>query len=279
MPELPEVETVRRTLLPIVGSKVRSLWTSGKPLHMNRPVDCRGVERATVGGTFEAVRRIGKFLLLDFAGRPQSLVVHLGMTGRLRVVEARAPRPTHTHLIWSLSGRRELRYTDARRFGQVLICERDNERAHPALENLGIDPLVEDFSGELLYEAARGRKTAVKSLLLDQSVLAGIGNIYASEALWRAKISPTVRASRLTRLRALALGRAVVEVLDHALTHGGTSLRDFVDADGSQGEHSAYLWVYGRAGQSCRRRGCNTAIRRKLIQGRATFYCPRCQHS
>lgn len=279
MPELPEVETVRRTLLPIVGGRVSNLWTSGMPLHMNRPVDAKGVERATVGARFEAVRRIGKFVVFDFTRRSSSLAVHLGMTGRLRLVPARSPRAIHTHLVWSVSGGRQLRFSDIRRFGQVLVCERGNERAHPALAKLGVDPLADDLTGLELYESGHRRTVAVKALLLDQSVLAGVGNIYASEALWSAKVRPTLRANRLSKPRARRLCRAVVAVLEHALTHGGTSLRDFVDADGTRGEHSEYLRVYGRTGQPCPRRGCKALIRRKLIQGRATFYCPRCQHS
>lgn len=279
MPELPEVETVRRTLEPVVGAVVESVWSSGKPLHMNRPVDTRAIRRAAVGGRFESVRRIGKYLLLDFVDRPRSLVVHLGMTGRLRLVAGKAERAPHTHLVWSLAGGRQMRYSDIRRFGQVLVCDRDDERAHPALSKLGVDPLVDELSGDELYDSLRRRTIAVKALLLDQSVLAGVGNIYASEALWRAQIRPTVRANRLSKPRARALQRAVVDVLEHALTHGGTSLRDFVDADGTQGEHSEYLQVYDREGAVCPRRGCKGLIRRKVIQGRATFYCPRCQHS
>ncbi|WP_428268430.1 bifunctional DNA-formamidopyrimidine glycosylase/DNA-(apurinic or apyrimidinic site) lyase [Haliangium sp.] len=279
MPELPEVETVRLTLAPAIGAKVASTWTSGLPLRLNQPVPAVAIEAAAAGRRIEDVRRVGKYLLIDFAAGPRSLLVHLGMSGRLRLMSAASPLPPHTHVILTLGGRprRELRFSDPRRFGVVDLVERGRERDHPALARLGVDPLVGELTGDLLYDATRGLRRAIKLVLLDQHVIAGVGNIYASEALWRARVRPTLAAGRLSRPRALVLAEAVREVLAHALDHGGTSLRDFVNADGHEGQHAHYLHVYDRAGEVCVRPGCGRVIRRTVLQGRVTFHCPGCQ--
>jgi formamidopyrimidine-DNA glycosylase len=272
VPELPEVETVRRTLAPIVGIQIRSVWTSGKGLHMARKPP-RAALRALVGSRIEALRRHGKYLLID-TSTPRSILFHLGMSGRLRVQEAREPRVPHTHVVIGL-GARELRYVDPRRFGQCDVFERAAPHDHDGLALLGRDPLVDGVDGRELHAAARARHVTLKALVLDQRVLAGMGNIYASEALWRARLRPAMRSSRLSAIAATRLAAAIREVLDRALVHNGTSLRDFVDADGAEGSNADYLWVYGRAGEACPR--CKNAIRRAVHQGRATFYCPTCQ--
>jgi formamidopyrimidine-DNA glycosylase len=273
MPELPEVETVRRTLAPAIGATVAAAWDSGKGLHMHRKPP-RARLRALVGARLDAIRRHGKYLLLDF-DRGRTLLVHLGMTGRLLVVARGTPRAKHTHVVLSLADGRELRFVDARRFGQIDVLERAKEAAHPALAALGPDPLVHGIDAAALHARAKGRATTLKAFILDQSVLAGVGNIYASEALWRAKLRPGARARTLTAATTARLAEAIHEVLEHALTKGGTSLRDFVDASGTEGENAEYLWVYGRAGEPCPR--CQTKIRRTVHQGRATYYCPTCQ--
>lgn len=277
MPELPEVETVRRTLTPILGADIARVWGSGLPLRLGRPVDLARIQRVSRGARVEALRRWGKYLLIDLRDREDSLLVHLGMSGRLRIDPAAAPRAKHTHLAWTLADGRELRFSDPRRFGQVDLVRRGDERAHPALARLGIDPLSGALTGAFLHERARGRRRTLKAFLLDQHVIAGIGNIYASEALWQAKLHPTRTADRLTRPAADRLAAAVIEVLDRALNHGGTSLRDFVAADGASGDHAHYLWVYDRAGAPCPRPDCDGTIRRAVQHGRATFFCPRCQ--
>jgi len=286
MPELPEVETVRRTLAPLVGKVIASSWGSGKPLHMNRPVPYEAIARYAVTTTIRAIRRHGKYLLLDLAARrgpSQVLLVHLGMTGRLRIHAVGEPRGVHTHLVLGLREpskrkiRHELRYTDIRRFGQLDLVTAGAEAAHPALRVLGRDPLVEPLDGSFIHSHARQSGQAIKSFLLNQRIISGLGNIYASEALWLARIRPTLRARKLSRPRAALLAEAVTQVLHHALTHGGTSLKDFVAADGAQGSHSDYLQVYGRGGEPCRRNTCKGTIRRTVIQGRATFHCPKCQ--
>ncbi len=267
MPELPEVETVRRTLAPIVGARITGAWTSGKGLHMNRRPP-RARLRALAGATITGLRRHGKYLLVDTDG-PSSILFHLGMTGRLRIHARRDPRARHTHVIVQL-GRRELRFTDPRRFGLCDVVARDH-----VLVDLGPDPLVHGIDATALHDAARGRTVTLKAFVLDQSVIAGVGNIYASEALWRARLRPSLRAKRLTATAAKRLGAAVGGVLADALANNGTTLRDFVDADGERGDNSEYLDVYGRAGEPCPR--CKTTIRRAVHQGRATYYCPTCQ--
>jgi formamidopyrimidine-DNA glycosylase len=273
MPELPEVETVRQTLAPAIGSKVVAVWDSGKGLHMRRKPP-RARLRRLVGARLTGVRRHGKYLLVDFDSG-DTLLVHLGMTGRLLIVPEATPRPKHAHLVLWLDDGRELRFVDARRFGQLDVLARDAEAKHPALAALGPDPLVHGIDVAALLARAKKRHAPLKAFVLDQSVLAGVGNIYASEALWRAQLRPTMRANKLDARRAARLADAIREVLHHALDHGGTSLRDFVDADGAAGENAEYLWVYGRAGEPCPR--CGNAIRRAVHQGRATYYCPTCQ--
>jgi formamidopyrimidine-DNA glycosylase len=272
VPELPEVETVRRTLKPAVGARIAAVWDSGMGLHMARKPP-RAALRKLVGSKIVGVRRIGKYLLVDTDGA-KTVLVHLGMTGRLRIHKPGEPRANHTHVVFDL-GDRELRFSDPRRFGQVDVVTRATEREHPALAILGPDPLTDGIDDAAFHARAKGKRATLKAFVLDQSVLAGVGNIYASEALWRAKLRPTTRAHRLTVEGAKRLAAAIREVLEHALTKGGTSLRDFVDADGAEGENAEYLWVYGRAGEPCLR--CKATIRRSVLQGRATYYCPTCQ--
>lgn len=286
MPELPEVETVRRTLAPAIGQVITSTWGSGKPLHMNRPVPYQAIDRFASRATIRDIRRHGKYLMLDLERRGSPahvLLVHLGMTGRLRIHPAGAARGKHTHLVLGLRApgtRRvshELRYADIRRFGQLDLVTATAEAEHPALRILGRDPLVDPLDGAFVHEHACNSGQTLKAFLLNQRIIAGIGNIYASEALWIARIRPTLRARQLSRPRAATLAAAVTQVLNHALTHGGTSLKDFVAADGAQGSHSDYLQVYGRDGAPCPRNSCKGTVRRTVIQGRATFHCPRCQ--
>jgi formamidopyrimidine-DNA glycosylase len=272
MPELPEVETVRRTLSPAVGAVITSVWDSGKGLHMQRKPP-RAKLKKLVGARITGVRRHGKYLLIDTDG-PRSLLAHLGMTGRLRIHAKGEPRADHTHVVFEL-GDRELRFVDARRFGQIDVVTRAVEREHPSLAALGPDALEDGVDARALFARSRGKQAQLKAFVLDQSVIAGVGNIYASEALWRAKIRPTMRAHRLTLARTKLLAAAIREVIEHALDNGGTTLSDFVDADGTKGENADYLWVYDRAGQPCLR--CKTSIRRSVLQGRATYYCPTCQ--
>ena len=272
MPELPEVETVRRTLTPAIGGTILSVWDSAQGLHMKRKPP-RAALKKLVGTTITGVRRHGKYLLVDTDG-PSSLLVHLGMTGRFRINQKDDPRAKHTHLVLDL-GTRELRFSDPRRFGQLDVVTRAKEREHPALSILGPDPIVDGIDVTAFHARAKGKKAMLKAFVLDQSVLAGVGNIYASEALWRAKLRPTTRAHRLTLARAKVLAAAILEVLNHALEKGGTTLSDFVDANGYAGGNAEYLWVYDRKGEPCPR--CKAPIKRSVLQGRATYFCPTCQ--
>ena len=272
MPELPEVETVRRTLAPAVGGRISSVWTSGKGLHMARKPPAARLERL-IGARITAIRRHGKYLLLD-TDRDEAILVHLGMTGRLRLHRRSDARSAHTHVVLGL-GRRELRFVDARRFGQVDVVAHGQERAHAGLGLLGPDALDKAIDVAELLARARNKRTTLKAFVLDQRVIAGVGNIYASEALWRARLRPTMRTHKLTAAAAGRLAAAIREVLERALDNGGTTLSDFVDADGTAGEHADYLWVYDREGRPCPR--CGTAIKRSVLQGRATYCCPTCQ--
>jgi formamidopyrimidine-DNA glycosylase len=260
MPELPEVETVRLTLLPAVGARIAKVWDSGLGLHMKRKPP-RAKLKKLVGAEITALRRIGKYLLVD-TDTSYSLLVHLGMTGRFRLQMGAEPRPPHTHLVLSL-GDRELRFADARRFGQIDVFTRGKEREHTALKDLGPDPIVDGIDAAAFYARSRRKKnTQLKAFILDQTVLAGVGNIYASEALWLSKLRPTKRAGRLTEEKAAALAHAIDEVLRTSLA-------------GAEGSNYDYLKVYDRKGQPCPR--CKTSIRRSVLQGRATYFCPTCQ--
>ena len=270
MPELPEVETVRRGLAPrLVGVTLESVWTSGKPLRMNHPLDVRGLRRTL--GEVAAVERRAKYLILTVAGR--SIVVHLGMTGRLEIAPRAAEREPHTHVVWSLSSGADLRYVDVRRFGAIL-CAADPAQL-PEIELLGEDPLSRRFTPARLAELAAGRKRNAKTFLLDQTRVAGLGNIYVCEALHHARIHPEARVDRLDLSRITALHRAIQDVLRKAVANRGTTLRDYRDSSGQPGENQLTLQAYGREGEPCPRG--DGQIRRVVIQGRSTFFCPACQ--
>src|SRR3569623_1619057 len=271
MPELPEVETIARDLAAaVVGATVRSVWGSGLGLRLGRAVDLGGVRRVTAGRRIRAVRRKGKYLLLDFdAGA--GVVVHLGMSGRLRVEPAASPRAAHTHVAFALDGARELRFVDPRRFGWVAPGAPLDAR--PELTALGADPLSELDAGALARLLA-GARAPIKAFLLDQTRIAGQGNIYVSEALHRARIHPAAPALRLAAL-APALLAAIRAALEHGIRNRGTTLRDYVDASGAPGNNAAALLVYGRAGEPCPT--CGAPIRRSVDSGRATYFCAACQ--
>lgn len=276
MPELPEVESVRRGLMRrrLRGLKIVRVRSSGQPLRLARPQPVAALRRATHGRRITGVRRLGKYLLIDTDGR-HAILVHLGMSGNLFTARRAEPWAPHTHVVFELSDGRDLRFVDPRRFGLVELVERDRERAHPSLASLGPDPIAEGLPDDHLARAAAGRSTAAKTFILDQSVVAGVGNIYASEALWLASIAPTRPVGRLGVDGAWALTVAIRDVLNFAIDNGGTTLRDFLGAGGEPGDNGEYLLVYGRAGAPCPR--CATAIRRSVVAGRATYWCPTCQ--
>ncbi|MBZ0231532.1 MAG: bifunctional DNA-formamidopyrimidine glycosylase/DNA-(apurinic or apyrimidinic site) lyase [Deltaproteobacteria bacterium] len=276
MPELPEVESVRRDLVRrrLRGATVVRVRGSGKPLRMNKPVPMAALGRAARGRRIVDVKRLGKYLMIELDG-PASVLVHLGMTGNLLVVPRRTPWAPHTHVVFELDDGRDLRFVDPRRFGMVDTVARGREREHVALAGLGPDPIAEGIPASHLWDRARGKACKVKPFILDQRVVAGVGNIYASEVLWLARISPRRKAGRLGADDARAVSVAIDHVLRFAIDNGGTTLRDFVDAGGEPGENGEYLLVYGRDGHPCPR--CRTKIRRQVDQGRATYFCPTCQ--
>jgi len=274
MPELPEVETVANGVhARIHGQTIRSVWTSNKPQTFKSPPD--EIIEALTGSRIERVHRVGKTIVVDLSRKdlsrrkkPAQFIVHLGMTGRLLVSTPDTPIPPHTHAILTLSSGKELRFIDARRFGRLSVVAPDTKYEGPGAEPLTIP--LEDFIG--LF---RNRKTPIKAALLNQSLLHGVGNIYADEALFHAGIRPTRRAGRLTRAELTRLRDALIKVLTEAIQLGGSSVSDYVDADGVAGFFQLRHHVYSRTGQPCRI--CATPIKRIVIGGRSTHYCPKCQ--
>jgi formamidopyrimidine-DNA glycosylase len=273
MPELPEVETIVRGLAPrLRGRRVEAVWWSGERLHLRRKVDLPGLRAVAVGRAIAGVRRLGKFILVDVDGMGDSgVLIHLGMTGRLRVEPAGRDRPRHTHVVLRLDRGDELRFIDARRFGWVEPGRPFS--LSPALARVGPDPLT-GLDAPALAAALAGVRAPIKAFLMDQRRIAGLGNIYVAEALFRAGIHPAAPAGRV-RKRAPELLAAIRGALDGGIARRGTTLRDYVDADGRSGENAPALLVYGRAGEPCPR--CGTRIRRRIDAGRATFFCPACQ--
>ena len=269
MPELPEVETTRRGLAPLLeGHAIDGVIVRDHRLRWPIPKD---LHSCVVGKVITRVNRRAKYLLITCGSG--TLIIHLGMSGSLRIVPAiEAPR-LHDHVDFVV-GSRILRMRDPRRFGAVLWHVGD-PGTHPLLAHLGVEPLTPEFSGSHLHLSSRRRAMSIKSLLMDHSVVVGVGNIYASESLFRAKIRPTVRARKVSRLRMDALAQAVRETLEAAIRAGGSTLRDFVAGEGRAGYFQTQHLVYDRAGCACRL--CGTTIRR-IVQGqRSTFFCPTCQ--
>jgi formamidopyrimidine-DNA glycosylase len=275
MPELPEVETVVRGLqLTLPGRQIMSVRL-GKTDFIDDPA---AVERELPGKTIAGVRRIGKYLVFDLQlpnGAPadSTLLVHLGMTGRLVVTSPGAPVLPHTHAFLPLNDGRELRYTDVRRFGRIAVLANGSQAA--ALGKLGLEPL--EMSEEQFAEKLHGRRAPIKSVLLNQHVLRGVGNIYADESLWRARIHPMRIAANLSAKQVRALYRAVRSVLNAAIRLRGSSVSDYVDSEGQRGSFQQRHRVYQRHGEKCAR--CGTKIQRIIVAGRSSHYCPRCQHA
>jgi len=272
VPELPEIETIRRALareLPLLEIE----GVGGRSIAMRRRLDVRRLRARVTGRHFVEARRRGKYLLLDL-DPPGTLLAHLGMSGRIQLVDASAPRSDHTHLVLRLDDGRELRFVDPRRFGFVDWLRRGAERSDPSLARLGPEPLDPGLD-EVLPPLLRSRRAPLKSLLLDQGVVAGVGNIYAVEALWRAGIHPRRPGNRTSLARLETLARAVQEVLEEAIAEGGTTLRDYADPSGERGEFAVRLAVYGRDGEPCVE--CGATIRAEVLGGRTTAWCPRCQ--
>ena len=269
MPELPEVETTRRGLAPhLIGRRIVALDIRQPRLRWPIP---RTLRTQLPGQRIEGIERRAKYLLVHT--EPGSALLHLGMSGSLRVLPASTPIGVHDHVDWRLDSGQLLRFTDPRRFGSQLWQPRG--RTHELLAGLGPEPLSEAFDGDVLWKRARGRRAAVKLFLMDQAIVVGVGNIYASEALFAAGILPGRAAGGVSRERYARLAAAVKRILAHAIERGGTTLRDFISPDGAPGYFEQELFVYGRAGEPCR--VCATPIRASVIGQRSTFHCPRCQ--
>src|SRR4029077_8901520 len=283
MPELPEVETVARGLRgTIVGRRIISVRL-GKTDFIDDPV---ALEQHLPGRQIDAVERYGKFMLLrlsaangvgsSFANgdaEPAALLVHLGMTGQIVPIIAAQPCEKHTHACFLLDDNRELRYTDARRFGRLAYLS-----AGPLAEELrafGADPL--EISSEEFVEQTRSRPARIKALLLDQSFLRGVGNIYADESLWRGEIHPARLGATLRNRQAATLHRVLREILEKAIILRGSSISDFLDAEGQPGEYQQHHKAYGREGKRCYR--CRAVIRRAIVAGRSSYFCPKCQRA
>lgn len=267
MPELPEVETVANGLNQrVAGERIESVWLGSKP----EPLKSKASEiaRTLEGARVERVRRVGKHIVFDLDGNGagRQWIVHLGMTGRMLVTPAEAEIAKHTHLVARLESGRELRFVDPRRFGRLEV--RDSGFQGPGAEPLEI--AAGDFA--LLFHR---RSAPIKALLLNQNLLHGVGNIYADESLFRAGVRPRRRANKITRREFEKLRAALKEVLREAIVAGGSSVSDYVDADGDEGLFQLQHRVYGREGQPCR--VCKTKIKKIVVAGRGTHYCPKCQ--
>jgi formamidopyrimidine-DNA glycosylase len=276
MPELPEVETVANGVHQRVhGQTILSVWTSNKPQTFKSPPS--EIAEILTGSRIERVQRVGKTIVFDLTRPPvrgksktpaaqAQFLVHLGMTGRLLVSTPETEVPPHTHAILSLSGGKEIRFVDARRFGRLSVVSAPY--TGPGREPLTIP--LEDF-----IALFRNRKTPIKAALLNQKLLHGVGNIYADEALFHAGIRPRRQAGRLTRDELTRLRAALVKVLKQAIRLGGSSVSDYVDAEGVAGFFQLHHRVYSRTGQPCRT--CSTPIERIIVGGRSTHFCPACQ--
>jgi len=270
VPELPEVETVRRGIEPhILSRRVTAVRIREHRLRWPVP---RRLGAHLGGRRVERVARRAKYLLLDLGGG--HLLIHLGMSGSLRILPHPVPARKHDHVDIEFDNGTCMRFHDPRRFGSVLWTTRAPEQ-HRLIRTLGPEPLSEDFNGAYLYALSRGRTVAAKSFLMDSKVVAGVGNIYANESLYRAGIHPTRRAGRIGPQRYDRLVDAVRDTLNDAIARGGSTLRDFVSEDGSPGYFVPLLRVYERAGQPCNR--CGQEIRRRVIGQRASYYCAACQ--
>lgn len=270
MPELPEVETTMRALAArLRGRRILRFERRVDRLREPLPAD---LERKVNGRHMIDFARRAKYIIIHL-DQPESLLLHLGMSGRLLFDGPSGGR--HEHLTFHCEGGTVLRFVDPRRFGLLLLARREALDRHPRLAGLGIEPLSPAFDGALLHRRFAGRRCDVKAALLDQRLVAGIGNIYACEALFRAGISPRRRAGDLGPRRCARLARAIVTVLEEAIAAGGSSLRDYVGADGRLGNFQNDFRVYGREGEPCPR--CGRPVRRIVQAGRSTFFCNRCQ--
>lgn len=270
MPELPEVETTRRGLLDaLTGRRIESMRVYDRRLRW--PIESAMEDRVAGAQVLRLERRAKYLLVITDRG---TLIVHLGMSGSLRVAPDSLPLRLHDHVEWLLEDGRAVRFNDPRRFGSIHWVEVD-PLTHPLLAELGPEPLSDDFDGNTLYRKSRDRKSTIKVFLMNAAHVVGVGNIYASESLFHAGIRPTRPAGKVTRAECDRLAGEVKRVLSDAIEVGGTTLRDYVDPDGNPGYFRQRLFVYERAGKACRR--CTGPITQRVIGQRSTYWCPICQ--
>lgn len=269
MPELPEVETTRRGIAPhCEGETIGRVTVRNASLRWPVPAD---LAEKLEGQVIRSVDRRAKYLFLNMD--QGSVIVHLGMSGSLRIISDSTPPLPHDHIDLALQSGVILRFNDPRRFGCWLWA--DSADKHPLISHLGPEPLAPEFSGEFLFRLSRSKNTPVKSFIMDSQVVVGVGNIYANEALFKAGIHPRRKAGRISRDRYHGLAEAIRETLSAAILMGGTTLRNFVNSDGKPGYFAQSLLVYGRGGQPCEE--CGTPLKEIRMNNRATVYCPRCQ--
>lgn len=269
MPELPEVETTRKGILPYIDKqRVLKVIVRQPKLRWLVPSEIFEME----GSIISSVTRRGKYILLET--KQGTAIIHLGMSGSLRVIEVGLPPEKHDHVDISFTNGKAIRLRDPRRFGAVLWTSK-NPLKHKLLRSLGPEPLEDDFNAEYLYQQSRGRSVSIKQFIMDAHIVVGVGNIYACESLFRAGISPKRLAGKTSEKRYQKLVLMIKEVLKQAIEQGGTTLKDFVQAEGNPGYFQQELLVYGQAGKSCRI--CITPIKQIRQGQRSTFYCSKCQ--
>lgn len=282
MPELPEVETVRRGLLPVMeGRLILSAQVNRPDLRWPFPVNM--ADRLT-GKQVLALRRRSKYILADLSSG-ETLLIHLGMSGRMLISGQMLgeyhhdhPAPAkHDHVVLDMEGGARVTFNDARRFGAMDLLPTATAESHPLLASIGPEPLGNGFNESYLEATLKNRATPIKSALLDQQMVAGLGNIYVCETLYRARISPQTKAGALTATQVRGLVPIIRQVLTEAIEAGGSSLRDYRQADGELGYFQHAFQVYGREGQPCQTPGCGSEIARIVQSGRSSFYCPTCQ--
>ena len=273
MPELPEVETTRRGLLPLLVGRTLEKITI-HDVRLRYPVDPKRMKRQLQGQKIRAIHRRGKYLLIE-CGEKATLLAHLGMTGRFQFCQSFTPIADHVHATFVLGNKDELRFIDPRRFGVLESVSNKQLADHRLLRNLGPEPLTEDFDETMLFAMSRKRKGPIKNFIMNANVVVGVGNIYASEALFMAGIHPHRAAGRLSQKRIGILVGTIKEVLSRAIEVGGTTLRDFLDPNEEAGYFAISLNVYDREGEACKI--CGAMIKRSIQSNRSTFYCPQCQ--
>ncbi|QSH41731.1 bifunctional DNA-formamidopyrimidine glycosylase/DNA-(apurinic or apyrimidinic site) lyase [Lentisphaerota bacterium ZTH] len=273
MPELPEVETVKNALSPHLDGRFfeRIETHIGQLRYSLAPLYDKELRNEKIAD----VRRRGRYIIIELDNL-KAFIIHLGMSGSIRIVEAAAERKKHEHVIWHMNGGMTMRFDCPRRFGFVKVCKLKAAGADPQeLSHLGVEPLEPDFDAVYLYEASRKRTGSIKNFIMNNSIVVGVGNIYATEALFAAGIKPMRTAASLTRAECESLTKAVKAVLKRSIEVGGTTIADYKSVDGSEGKFVHELQVYGKKGQSCP--VCNTEIEMTRLGGRSSCYCPKCQ--